>query len=186
MAQPGAGRPAQRARDFAILARYRGPGDRQMLVEQQIAERRERARDAIARILERPGGEPYGLLLTDCEIRPRPSAEHPLDDIAGDLPVAPGIEPCRPRVGVPGEVRVGGFSANRAPPATCRARGISPARRPALLGAGLPGSGRAAPRRRDRRRVSLAGRRLPHVSCARRLSRKRRSASDGASSRARA
>ncbi|MGO9967963.1 MAG: DEAD/DEAH box helicase [Bryobacteraceae bacterium] len=31
-----------------------------MLVEQQIAERRERARDAIARILERPGGEPYG------------------------------------------------------------------------------------------------------------------------------
>jgi type VI secretion system ImpC/EvpB family protein len=29
-----------------------------------------------------PGGEPYGLLLTDCEIRPRPSAEHPLDDIA--------------------------------------------------------------------------------------------------------
>jgi SNF2 family DNA or RNA helicase len=31
-----------------------------MLVEQQIAERRERAHDAIAKILERPGGEPYG------------------------------------------------------------------------------------------------------------------------------
>jgi hypothetical protein len=31
-----------------------------MLVEQQIAERRERARDAIAKILERPGGDPYG------------------------------------------------------------------------------------------------------------------------------
>jgi SNF2 family DNA or RNA helicase len=31
-----------------------------MLVEQQIAERRERARDAIAKVLERPGGEPYG------------------------------------------------------------------------------------------------------------------------------
>ena len=29
-----------------------------------------------------PGGEPFGLLLTDYEIRPRPSAEHPLDDIA--------------------------------------------------------------------------------------------------------
>jgi SNF2 family DNA or RNA helicase len=31
-----------------------------MLVEQQIAERRERARDSIAKILERPGGVPYG------------------------------------------------------------------------------------------------------------------------------
>ena len=31
-----------------------------MLVEQQIAERRERAGAAIAKILERPGGEPYG------------------------------------------------------------------------------------------------------------------------------
>ena len=31
-----------------------------MLVEQQIAERRERARDVIAKILERPGGGPYG------------------------------------------------------------------------------------------------------------------------------
>jgi superfamily II DNA or RNA helicase len=31
-----------------------------MLIEQQIAERRERARGAIARILERPRGEPYG------------------------------------------------------------------------------------------------------------------------------
>jgi hypothetical protein len=31
-----------------------------MLVEQQIAERRERARDAIAKVLERPDGEPYG------------------------------------------------------------------------------------------------------------------------------
>jgi SNF2 family DNA or RNA helicase len=31
-----------------------------MLVEQQIAERRERARDAIAKIVARPGGEPYG------------------------------------------------------------------------------------------------------------------------------
>ncbi|MGD0868924.1 MAG: SWIM zinc finger family protein [Bryobacteraceae bacterium] len=31
-----------------------------MLVEQQIAERRERARDAIAKLLERPSGEPYG------------------------------------------------------------------------------------------------------------------------------
>ena len=31
-----------------------------MLVEQQIAERRERARDAIAKILERPAGAPYG------------------------------------------------------------------------------------------------------------------------------
>ena len=31
-----------------------------MLVEQQIAERRERARDAIAKVLERPSGEPYG------------------------------------------------------------------------------------------------------------------------------
>ncbi len=31
-----------------------------MLVEQQIAERRERAVAAIAKILERPGGEPYG------------------------------------------------------------------------------------------------------------------------------
>jgi SNF2 family DNA or RNA helicase len=31
-----------------------------MLVEQQIAERRERARDAIAKVLERPRGEPYG------------------------------------------------------------------------------------------------------------------------------
>src|SRR6266446_5345236 len=31
-----------------------------MLIEQQIAERRERAQVAIAKILERPGGEPYG------------------------------------------------------------------------------------------------------------------------------
>ncbi|MGB7763131.1 MAG: DEAD/DEAH box helicase, partial [Bryobacteraceae bacterium] len=31
-----------------------------MLVEQQIAERRERARDSIAKILQRPGGAPYG------------------------------------------------------------------------------------------------------------------------------
>ncbi len=31
-----------------------------MLIEQQIAERRERARDAIAKVLERPAGEPYG------------------------------------------------------------------------------------------------------------------------------
>ncbi len=31
-----------------------------MLVEQQIAERRERATAAIAKVLERPGGEPYG------------------------------------------------------------------------------------------------------------------------------
>lgn len=31
-----------------------------MLIEQQIAERRERAQSAIARILERPRGEPYG------------------------------------------------------------------------------------------------------------------------------
>ena len=31
-----------------------------MLIEQQIAERRERAAAAIAKILERPGGEPYG------------------------------------------------------------------------------------------------------------------------------
>jgi SNF2 family DNA or RNA helicase len=31
-----------------------------MLVEQQIAERRERARDAIGKVLERPSGEPYG------------------------------------------------------------------------------------------------------------------------------
>src|ERR1039457_4328484 len=31
-----------------------------MLVEQQIAERRERARDAIAKVRERPSGEPYG------------------------------------------------------------------------------------------------------------------------------
>ncbi len=31
-----------------------------MLVEQQIAERRERAANAIAKVLERPGGEPYG------------------------------------------------------------------------------------------------------------------------------
>src|SRR5271169_4259641 len=31
-----------------------------MLVEQQIAERRDRARAAIAKVLERPSGEPYG------------------------------------------------------------------------------------------------------------------------------
>jgi hypothetical protein len=31
-----------------------------MLVEQQIAERRERAAIAIAKVLERPGREPYG------------------------------------------------------------------------------------------------------------------------------
>src|SRR6266545_1730830 len=31
-----------------------------MLVEQQIAERRERAAAAIAKVLERPSGEPYG------------------------------------------------------------------------------------------------------------------------------
>lgn len=31
-----------------------------MLIEQQIDERRERARGAIAKVLERPGGEPYG------------------------------------------------------------------------------------------------------------------------------
>ena len=31
-----------------------------MLIERQIAERRERASGAIAKILERPGGEPYG------------------------------------------------------------------------------------------------------------------------------
>jgi superfamily II DNA or RNA helicase len=31
-----------------------------MLVEQQIAERRDRARDAIAKVLERPSGAPYG------------------------------------------------------------------------------------------------------------------------------
>jgi hypothetical protein len=31
-----------------------------MLIEQQIEERRERARSAIAEILERPGGQPYG------------------------------------------------------------------------------------------------------------------------------
>jgi SNF2 family DNA or RNA helicase len=31
-----------------------------MLIEQQIAERRERAQGAIAKILERPGGEPFG------------------------------------------------------------------------------------------------------------------------------
>jgi len=31
-----------------------------MLIEQQIAERRERASSAIAKVLERPGGEPYG------------------------------------------------------------------------------------------------------------------------------
>ena len=31
-----------------------------MLVEQQIAERRERATAAIAKVLERPGKEPYG------------------------------------------------------------------------------------------------------------------------------
>src|SRR5438128_414845 len=31
-----------------------------MLVEQQIAERRERARSAVAKILERPSGEIYG------------------------------------------------------------------------------------------------------------------------------
>ena len=31
-----------------------------MLVEQQIAERRERARDAIAKVLGRPSGAPYG------------------------------------------------------------------------------------------------------------------------------
>ena len=31
-----------------------------MLIEQQIAERRERAAAAIARVLERPGNEPYG------------------------------------------------------------------------------------------------------------------------------
>ncbi len=29
-----------------------------------------------------PGGEPFGLLLGDYEIRPRPSAEHPIDDVA--------------------------------------------------------------------------------------------------------
>ncbi len=29
-----------------------------------------------------PGGEPFGLLLGDYEIRPRPSAEHPVDDVA--------------------------------------------------------------------------------------------------------
>src|SRR3974377_1716991 len=31
-----------------------------MLIEQQIAERRERATAAIAKVLERPSGEPYG------------------------------------------------------------------------------------------------------------------------------
>lgn len=31
-----------------------------MLIEQQIAERRERARDAIAKVIERPGADPYG------------------------------------------------------------------------------------------------------------------------------
>ena len=31
-----------------------------MLIERQIAERRERASGAIAKIVERPGGEPYG------------------------------------------------------------------------------------------------------------------------------
>src|ERR1017187_2840225 len=45
---------------FAILARYPEARDHHMLVEQQIAERRERARDAIAKVLERPSGEPYG------------------------------------------------------------------------------------------------------------------------------
>src|SRR5437588_11015522 len=31
-----------------------------MLVEQQIAERQERARNAVAKVLERPSAEPYG------------------------------------------------------------------------------------------------------------------------------
>ena len=31
-----------------------------MLIEQQIAERRERASGAVAKILERPSGQPYG------------------------------------------------------------------------------------------------------------------------------
>src|ERR1035438_1429878 len=48
-----------RALHLAILARYPKAEDHHMLVEQQIAERRERARDAIAKVLERPGGEPY-------------------------------------------------------------------------------------------------------------------------------
>src|ERR1039458_5912241 len=44
----------------AILARCPEPEDHHMLVEQQIAERRERARDAIAKVVERPSGQPYG------------------------------------------------------------------------------------------------------------------------------
>jgi hypothetical protein len=32
-----------------------------MLIEQQITERRERALGAIAKILKRPAGEPYGV-----------------------------------------------------------------------------------------------------------------------------
>ena len=35
-----------------------------------------------------PGGEPFGVLLGDYEIRPRPSPEHPIDDVgdaAGDF-----------------------------------------------------------------------------------------------------
>jgi superfamily II DNA or RNA helicase len=45
---------------LAILARYPKAEDHRMIVEQQIAERRERARDAIAKVLERPSREPYG------------------------------------------------------------------------------------------------------------------------------
>jgi hypothetical protein len=42
-----------------LVIRERGATTCQ-LVEQQIAERRERARDVIAKILERPGAAPYG------------------------------------------------------------------------------------------------------------------------------
>src|ERR1017187_1907357 len=45
---------------LVILARYPESEGHRMLVEQQIAERRERARDAIAKVLERPSGAPYG------------------------------------------------------------------------------------------------------------------------------
>src|ERR1035438_1281525 len=45
---------------LAILARDPRARNVHMLVEQQIAERRERARDSIAKILERPSNGPYG------------------------------------------------------------------------------------------------------------------------------
>jgi len=43
-----------------MLTRNLRRGINGMLIEQQIAERRERAQGAVAKILERPGGEPFG------------------------------------------------------------------------------------------------------------------------------